>query len=582
MNPQPLNRQNNYDHWICPDLGSYWQLAKVRGSDTVVLKSRQGNGQFPFSPVEGFALRHFTGNLAIAQIQRRCHQKFGDSVSETLVWELLQKLIEFGILASEEETQTDWICPDLTPYWSLAPIPDSDQILFKAIEGNLRVIFSAQEGYALACFTGEYTILDIQTRCEQQFPGQISANFIETLLDKLIELNILAQESPGGEGGSSDAEPSGGDRPQNSHQLKSCVHWINHADGHWILRNSEDFTFLQMSDSDKVIIDQLGRRSPASIIEEFCITPQELKNLLRLLTTSAMLEGTTLPTPPRGKFNPMQLLYFRIPLFNPDPWLTRHIDGIRWIWTKPFAVILFLCLAASAVLGIRQREIILYTGQQLMEANGPALIIPFALLSMLVVAFHELGHAFTLKNFGGVVPNMGLLLMMFMPAAYTNTTDSYCLSRFKRVLVVGAGLLVQFAIWAGALWFWNWTNPSSWLHTASYLLMVAALVTVAINLNPMAKFDGYYLAVALTGINNLRTRSFALYANLLRGKPLKEKAGDILILAVYAPLSLAYIYFVFGFLFARIADWSLSKIPTTAILMLIIWLVYFFFPRNKS
>lgn len=581
MNSQPLSSENPYHHWICPNLGPYWQIARVRGSDTVVLKSRQGNGQFPFSPMEGFALQHFTGKLAIAQIQRRCHQQFGDSVSETLVWELLQKLIEFGILASEDETITDWICPDLTPYWTLTPIPDSDQILLKAIDGNLRVIFSAAEGYALAYFTGKYTVLDIQTRCEQQFPGEISADFIEVLLDKLIELNILAQESSGGEESSSDAESSAGDRPKNSHQLKSCVQWINHPDGYWILRNPEDFTFLQMSDSDKVIIDQLGRRSPTAIIEEFCITPQELKNLLRLLTTSAMLEGTTLPTPPRGKFNPMQLLYFRIPLFNPDPWLTRHIDGIRWIWTKPFAVILFLCLAASAVLGIRQREVILYTGQQLMEANGPALIIPFALLSMLVVAFHELGHAFTLKNFGGVVPNMGLLLMMFMPAAYTNTTDSYCLSRFKRVLVVGAGLLVQFAIWAGALWFWNWTNPSSWLHTASYLLMVAALVTVAINLNPMAKFDGYYLAVAMTGINNLRGRSFALYGNLLQGKPLRETAGNIWILAVYAPLSLAYIYFVFGFLFARIADWSLTKIPMTALLLLTIWLVYFFFPRDK-
>lgn len=578
MNPQPLNPQNHYDHWICPNLGTYWQLAKVRDSDRVVLKSRQGEGQFTFSPMEGFVLQHFTGKLPIAQIQRRCQQQFGDSLSPSFVWELLQKLIELGILAAEEETALDWICPDLTPYWTLAPLPDSDQVLLKAIEGNLRVIFSGFEGYALNYFTGKYTVLEVQTRCEQQFPGEISADFIPDLLQKLIELQILARD----DAESSDAEKSAVARPSNSPTLKACVHWINHPDGYWILRNPEDFTFLQLSDSDKVIIDQLGRRSPSSIIEEFCITPQELKHLLRLLTTSAMLEGTTVPTPPRGKFNPMQLLYFRIPLFNPDPWLNRHVEGIRWIWTKPFAVLLFFCLGASAVLGIRQREIIFYTGQQLMEANGPALVIPFALLSMLVVALHELGHAFTLKNFGGVVPNVGLLLMMFMPAAYTNTTDSYCLPRFKRVLVVGAGLLVQFAIWAGALWFWNWTHVGSWLHTASYLLMVAALVTVAINFNPMAKFDGYYLAVALTGINNLRTRSFALYGNLLRGKPLRERSGDILILAIYAPLSLAYIYFVFGFLFARIADWSLTNIPMTALLMLIIWLIYFLFPSNKN
>ncbi|MCT7990733.1 hypothetical protein [Laspinema olomoucense] len=66
MNPQPLNPQHHYDHWICPNLGTYWQLAKVRDSDRVVLKSRQGEGQFTFSPMEGFVLQHFTGKLPIA------------------------------------------------------------------------------------------------------------------------------------------------------------------------------------------------------------------------------------------------------------------------------------------------------------------------------------------------------------------------------------------------------------------------------------------------------------------------------------------------------------------------------------
>lgn len=548
----------------------------------MVLKSRQGNSQFQFSVIEGFALQHFTGQLAIAQIQQRCQKHFGETLSPSFVWELLEKLIELRILEAENETSADWICPDLTPYWMLAQLPDSDQIVLKAIEGNLHVIFSAAEGYALQHFTGEFTVGYVQNLCQQQFGMDISANFITELLQKLIECNILELPNSSTDADSSNLQPEDrGDRPGNSPQLKSCVHWIDHPDGYWILRNPEDVTFLQVSDKDKVIIDQLGRRSPAAIIEEFCIPPQHLRNLMRLLTATAMLEGTTPPPPPKRKFNPMQLLYFRIPLFNPDPWLNQHIDRLRWIWTKPFAFILLVSLFASAVVGIHQRETIFYTGQQLIKANGTALLIPFALLSMLVVTLHELGHAFTLKNFGGIVPQIGLLLIMFMPAAYTNTTDSYCFSRFKRVLVVGAGLLVQFAIWAAALCLWNWTNPSSWLHTGSYLLMAAALVTVAINLNPLAKFDGYYLAVALSGINNLRTRSFALYGNLLSGKPLRETASDALILAVYAPLSLAYIYFVFGFLLARIADWSLTNIPITALVLLTIWIIYLLFPNDR-
>jgi putative peptide zinc metalloprotease protein len=54
---------------------------------------------------------------------------------------------------------------------------------------------------------------------------------------------------------------------------------------------------------------------------------------------------------------------------------------------------------------------------------------------MAVVTLHELGHAFTLKYYGGIVPEIGLLIMMLMPAAYTNTTDSYCLvKRRQRIL----------------------------------------------------------------------------------------------------------------------------------------------------
>ncbi|MDY7015782.1 MAG: hypothetical protein SVX43_19740 [Cyanobacteriota bacterium] len=38
-----------------------------------------------------------------------------------------------------------------------------------------------------------------------------------------------------------------------------------------------------------------------------------------------MLPGTQPVKRKRGKFNPLQLLFFKLPLFNPDPWLNQHI-----------------------------------------------------------------------------------------------------------------------------------------------------------------------------------------------------------------------------------------------------------------
>jgi putative peptide zinc metalloprotease protein len=202
---------------------------------------------------------------------------------------------------------------------------------------------------------------------------------------------------------------------------------------------------------------------------------------------------------------------------------------------------------------------------------------------MLVVSIHELGHAFTLKHYGGIVPEIGLLFMCFMPGCYTDTTDSYCLvKRRQRTLVVAAGVLCQLIIWAIALWLWNLSNPDTWLHTTSYLLMVAALFTVALNLNPMSKFDGYYLAVAITGINNLRSRSFQFYSNLFRLKLSPEQISDRLILAAYAPFSFFYILFVFGHLWFGIGDWLLSNIPMTALIIILLWAIYFFYPHSSK
>lgn len=461
----------------------------------------------------------------------------------------------------------DLLCPDIRPYWQIAQRPNCDQTILLSKDGNTQLRFTGTEGFALRHFTGTLTLGQIQERCQQEYPTA-DHNLVFILLQKLITLGIL----------STDTEAPAPTGPQ----LKPEVHWIAHPDGHWLLRNPEDVTFLQVSDRDKQVIDQLGYLPTAAISQEFCIAPSELNYLLKLLAATGMLVGTTPAKPPRRKFSPLQLLFFRIPLFNPDPWLTQHIDGWRWLWTKLMAFFVISFLTLSAIVGIHHTPEIVYSGRQLWEYQGASLLIPFILLTTLVVSLHELGHAFTLKHYGGIVPEMGLLFICLMPAAYTNTTDSYSLPRTQRVLVVAAGIIMQFILAAIALWTWQLTAQGSGLHILSYLLMVAALVSVAINLNPLAKFDGYYLAVSLTGINNLRSRAFEFYQHLFMLKSPREKPKDALVLAIYAPLSLLYIWMVFGYLFCKIFDWTFTNIPVTAAILFILWLIYFYSPSSEK
>ncbi|NET56966.1 MAG: M50 family metallopeptidase [Symploca sp. SIO2E6] len=499
-----------------------------------------------------------------------------------------------------QENCQDWLCPDLREYWNLARVRNSNKIILKAINGQEKILFSPIEGYTLRYFTGQYTVKQIQKLAQQEFPDA-DPNLVVNLLQKLISHQILAidelednHETQEPEDNHKTQEPEDTSPPATPNPqspcLKSGVHWLEHPEGYWILRNPVAgthrgilrqelpiLTFLQVSSEDKALIDQLPNLSS----EPFNNNPK-LRHLLQLLAATAMLVGTQPPQPRRGKFTPMQLLFFKVALFNPDPWLSKHIDKLRWLWSRPFALLLCLFLSFSLVTGFHHKSEILYQGQQLWQHQSASLIIPFALLAAFVVTLHELGHAFTLKHYGGIVPEMGFLFMCLIPAAYTNTTDSYCLSRGQRILVVGAGVLVQITLAAVGWWLWNLSTTGSWLHTSSYLLMVASLFTVAVNLNPLAKFDGYYLAVAVTGINNLRTRAFGFYAHLLTAKPIKENKRDSCILAAYAPFSLAYIWFVFGFLFLRITDWTILNIPITALFLLLVWAIYFYFPRKPS
>ncbi|MBD2579797.1 hypothetical protein [Oscillatoria sp. FACHB-1406] len=478
------------------------------------------------------------------------------------------------------EDWESWICPDLGAYWRLARYANSDRIVLKPASSQSSTqsaptcffVFDAIEGYALQYFNGQNTVRQVQTYLQQKFP-HADSHTVTRLIERLIAEGILAAR----------IERDEVEIPEvpTPTILKPGVEWHYNPDGYWILWNREERTYLQVSQEDKTLIEQLALRSKAEVLAEFDLSASDLQVLFQNLAMGRMLPNQQPIKRQRRKFTPFQLLYFKRPLFNPDPWLNRKIGLLRWIWTRGFALVLIAFLAASLAIGIDRRDAILVMGQNLMQSSGGSFFIPFALLSVFVVTLHELGHAFTLKHYGREVPEVGLLFMCLFPAAYTDTTAQYLLPKWKRVLVVGAGILVQVTIAAIALLFWNLAIPGSWLHSASYLLMVAALFTVAVNLNPMAKFDGYYLAVAATGINNLRNRAFQLYVNLFTGQPLLEEGKDRLILAIYAPFSLLYIWSVFGFLFYRLFDWTLVNIPALGAMLLFTWLLYYFAPDSE-
>lgn len=460
-----------------------------------------------------------------------------------------------------------WVCPDLRDYWSLHQSRTHDHWILRGVEGPQQIRFDACEGYALSHFSGQFTVPVVQQQCEQRWGDRVPSDFVVQLLQKLVSLGVLATDEP----------PS-----SNSGQLslKSGVRWFQQQDGHWVLADPEGVRHLQVSPQDKTIIEHIGAVPLATLPQQCQCSPSAVKRLLNLLAQGQMLQGVVPPEPPRRKFTPMQLLYFKRSLFNPDRWLSRYVRFLHWLWSPLMAMTLVGFLGLSSLFAIAHQHTITWWGHTLIQTYGWQLLLPFGLLSMAVVSLHELAHAFTVKHFGGIVPDMGLLFMCLMPAAYTNSSDSYRMYRWQRCLVIGAGVLCQVVIAAIAFWLWHFTANSSNFHTGAYLLMAAALFTVALNLNPLARFDGYYLLVAATGINNLKGRSFGLYKAWLSRQPSPEGGRDRWILAAYAPLSFLYLLLVFGQLFLWLGNTILTHIPFLALFLFVLWLIYYYYPES--
>lgn len=201
-------------------------------------------------------------------------------------------------------------------------------------------------------------------------------------------------------------------------------------------------------------------------------------------------------------------LFFRIPLVKPQVFLERTLWLADILCSRAALGIIGLLGVIGLYLVTRQWDEYTATIPELFTLEG-ALMIAFSL--SLVKTAHELGHAYTAVRHGCHVPTMGIAVMMMAPLLYTDVTDSWRLSdRRKRLRIDSAGVRVELAIAALALFAWSFLPDSTWRGAAFTLSAVSIVTSLAINLNPLMRFDGYYLLSEIVGVENLQPRAFAL------------------------------------------------------------------------
>ncbi|MEM9357576.1 MAG: biotin/lipoyl-binding protein [Pseudomonadota bacterium] len=201
-------------------------------------------------------------------------------------------------------------------------------------------------------------------------------------------------------------------------------------------------------------------------------------------------------------------LFFRIPLWRPQRFLTSTLPLVAPLYTRTAATIILLLGLVGLYLTSRQWDNFLHTTDFFFSWQGA---LCFGLALIFVKALHELGHAYTAVRYGCYVPTLGLAFMMLTPLLYTDVTDAWKLrDRRQRLRIDSAGIVVELAIAMIATFLWAFL-PDGPLRSAAFMLATAGwIMSLAINLNPFMRFDGYYIFAEMIGIENLQSRAFAL------------------------------------------------------------------------
>ncbi|MEI6535691.1 MAG: hypothetical protein WCN98_10155, partial [Verrucomicrobiaceae bacterium] len=199
------------------------------------------------------------------------------------------------------------------------------------------------------------------------------------------------------------------------------------------------------------------------------------------------------------------IMFARIPMFDPDRFLKRILPWVGKFISPIGAVIWLVVVALGLKVVIDHWPQLLNEGRNVVEP-GNLLLLYLGLIIAKVL--HELGHGIFCKKYGGQVHTLGVMLLIFTPVPYVDVTSSWSLrSRRERVLVSSAGMIVEVFLAALVAQLWAHSGPGA-LHSVCYNIMfIASVSTVIFNINPLLRFDGYYILSDLLDVPNLHQRS---------------------------------------------------------------------------
>ena len=254
-------------------------------------------------------------------------------------------------------------------------------------------------------------------------------------------------------------------------------------------------------------------------------------------------------------------LALRFPLLDPDRFLVRTLPWVAPLLGWLGAIVWLAVVGAGVVLAASHWTDL--TENIVDRVFAPQNLLLLWFVYPVVKVFHELGHAYAVRKWGGEVHEIGIMLLVFTPVPYVDASAATGFRDKRQRMVVGAiGIAVELFLGALALFVWLSVEPGAVSAIAYNVMLISGISTLLFNGNPLLRFDGYYVLSDAIEIPNLGARSnqylgYLFQRHIFRIKTATspaESRGERVWMVLYGITSFVYRIFIMFVIITFIAS----------------------------
>lgn len=256
----------------------------------------------------------------------------------------------------------------------------------------------------------------------------------------------------------------------------------------------------------------------------------------------------------------LNIFFLKVPVFDPEFLLRRLKWLINILLSVPFALVWLAAIIVAAKYGIENFDTL---KDQTHGFLSPSNIGWVYVCTVIVKLLHEFGHSAVVKKYGGEVHTVGVMFMLLAPLPYMDASASWSFrKKWHRVFVGAGGMLFEFFIAAVALILWANLGGGILKALAYNVFIICSVSTVLFNINPLMRFDGYYILTDLLDMPNLQQRSVSHLKYLLEryvfrkydAENVAESWNERFVYTFYGIASAIYRFFLFAGLVIAISE----------------------------